>query len=341
MSEAKSTIGAQDNTLLGILSNYIEFDPPVGGASNNLAAPCPFHKGGTEKRSSFYLYTGAGERFGSAFCHTCGEGWSFKGLLRKLGASRTEVDTAAASLGTMLYERPSDAVRAKNLSLENMVLPEHILGVFDLCPVQLVRDGFTKETLKAYDIGFDRELMRITFPVRDHLGNLVGISGRTVIGEREKYHIYRSKLAEVAAGYHLDKTKVLWGLDKVYPRVMSFGAGREPLILCEGFKAAMWVVQAGFQNSVAVMGTYLSFEQLSLVQRSTNSAILFLDNDDPGRKGTSTIIKSIGRKLPGLRIADYGARLGASPDDLSPEQVRTAVQMSIHPLQWSAQYECS
>ena len=42
--------------------------------------------------------------------------------------------------------------------------------------------GSDEVLLQKMDIGFDKEYERITFPIRDIYGNLVGINGRTVTG---------------------------------------------------------------------------------------------------------------------------------------------------------------
>jgi hypothetical protein len=66
--------GGQDlDTLMGLLVPYL--GEPAGrirATAKGAQAPwrCPFHKGGQEKRPSFYLNLSTG----MAFCHTCRRG---------------------------------------------------------------------------------------------------------------------------------------------------------------------------------------------------------------------------------------------------------------------------
>lgn len=340
LSDLKSQTGSSDGSLVLELSKFIAFKP-LPGESVNVPAACPFHKGGTEVKPSFYLYVGPGERYGSSFCHTCGEGWSLKGLLRKLGV--TDIDGIAERTGAVNKTRSREEIERqaiRGLDFGNPVLPEYILGLFDYCPVKLLESGFTKDTLRAFQIGFDAEELRITYPIRDHLGNLIGMSGRTVVGAPEKYRIYKSRFAQLLSGYNVDKSHTLWGIDKLYLPAMAGGGTGEPLVLCEGFKAAMWVYQAGHRNVVAAMGTALSREQIVLVQRTCNRVILFLDNDLPGYRGTLKLLDKQGQNLPNVRVANYGPENeGKSPDDLAPDVVLRALSTAMHPLEWRRQNE--
>ena len=113
-----------------------------------------------------------------------------------------------------------------------------------------------------------------------------------------------------------------------------------PVVVCEGFKAALWVIQAGYPYTVAILGTYLSREQEALLSRITNRVVLFLDNDAPGRKATEKITKNCLRGLD-MRVAHYTEQhLGKSPDDLTEEQVRAAIKTALTPLNWRKSKLC-
>ena len=212
-----------------------------------------------------------------------------------------------------------------------------LLVLYEFKPVQLA-DTFTDETLRRYEIGFDRSLKRITFPIRDHRGVLVGISGRaTRDWQMPRYYIYKEELAQYTPGYSLDKGKVLWGLHLLYETRMRSGRPQPPLVICEGFKAAMWVAQSGYPNVVAAFGTYISPHHVFLLNRVANSVILFLDNDAPGKAATRKTVERLGRdrnRSFDFKIADYRGR-DVSPDDLDPAAVATAITEPLSPGAWS------
>jgi len=324
--------------IVSILQDYITFPERQSGLTD-LAANCPFHKGGKESKPSFYVYVGPPTKNklpGASFCHTCSEGWSLVGLLKKLAVPNSLIDTIQTYVKETYPER-------KEVKLEFgwTQLPEVILGVFSYLPKGLIDTGFDIEILKKYEIGFDRKRKRIIFPIRNHLGELVAVSGRTVRNDWPRYKIYIEEFEEVVNEYSFDKKSVLWGLDKFYNSCMYNDMYVDtPVVVCEGFKAALWVIQAGYPYTVAILGSYLSREQEALLSRITNRVVLFLDNDVPGRKATEKITKNCLRGLD-MRVAHYTEQhLGESPDDLTKEQVRAAIKTAITPLNWRKSKLC-
>ena len=241
--------------IIVLLSEYIEFEDKNGEGSN-LAAKCPFHKGGRESKPSFYVCvkaSGDSSKVGASFCHTCGQGWSLTGLLRKLRIPGKVIDTVRE-----IVSEDGGEAKKKEAKFEWDVLPEISLALYeDHMPVALSKAGFKKDTLLEYEVGFDKPRGRIIFPIRNHHGELVGMSGRTVLDEHPRYKIYQKELHDIRSGYAFKKGTVLWGLDKFYQLRMNTEQ-ETPVVVCEGFKAAMWVWQETGLDTVATMGTHLS-----------------------------------------------------------------------------------
>lgn len=220
-----------------------------------------------------------------------------------------------------------------DLCFDLPVLPEMLLGMFDYCPTSLLEEGFTPEVLRQFDIGFDRERRRITFPLRDHLGNLVGISGRAVAdGQYPRYKIYTREFDEIYRNYTFHKGRMVWGLNRFYQA--SLDRIVEPVVVCEGFKAAMWVAQAGHPYVVALLGTYASAEQRALLLRTTSRIVLFLDNDRAGRDATPVMADLLCGA--DVLVANYGTDEPVSPDDLSGEQLTAAITTAVSPTRLRA-----
>tara|TARA_Y100000114_G_scaffold157286_1_gene188900 strand:- start:6097 stop:7125 length:1029 start_codon:yes stop_codon:yes gene_type:complete len=307
--------------VIAILSEHLRIEEDTKG-KDNLAVYCPFHKDGKETSPSMYVYVGDTtdtKHTGMSFCHTCGDGWSLGSLLKKLGVSRKVIDVVKQSID---YAAPKKPTGLKSRTLfEYPRLPEQILGMFEFQPKALLKEGFDLETLKHFEVGFDRTRKRIIFPIRNHHGDLVGMSGRTTRNESPRYKVYRSELYGIIPNYSFNKSSVLWNLDKIYQRRMNIGSS-QPVVVCEGFKAAMWVAQCGYADTVALLGTHMSMEQEFLLRRVANDVILFLDNDEPGRDAMRKIASRMGGSV---RIANY-KKLGASPDDLNEDEVRLAIE---------------
>ncbi len=318
--------------IVKVLSRWLRFEDATSH-SKDLGVFCPFHGGGKEASPSMYVYVGPpdiNKAPGAAFCHACHKGWSLTRLLQDLGADRAVVDMVRSIISAETRKYKADLIHSINFDLPE--LPERVLSVFDYCPTDMTAKGFTQAILQENDVGYDRDLQRITYGLRDHHGTLVGVSGREMEGvDGGRYKIYKSEFQSIYPGYDIDKSKLLWGLDKFYHTRIS-SASEEPVIVVEGFKAALWVKQAGFDHVVALIGSSLSKPQEVLLGRIANEIVLFLDHDPAGRKATWTIP----RQLKGMevRIVDYGCPHDAQPDDLKVETIREMIDAAPSARIW-------
>lgn len=328
--------------LINLLAQKINFDLDRA-TSTDIPAKCPFHKGGLESKPSFYLYVGPNsqdgtKRTGSAYCHTCVEGWGLSRLLDKLHINSALVDEMVELYDGAPRDESTAEERLLTLDFNRSLhtLPERFLYLWNKAPTDLLRQGFEKKTLKTFDVGFDSQRMRITFPIRDHHGNLVGVSGRTVVNDHPRYKIYKSEIQEHLPTYNIDRKFVVWGLNKFYYAARSgLTATDEPVIVCEGFKAAMWVWQCGYKNVVALLGAKLTEPQKFLLTSVTNKVIVFLDRNSAGFKGTVGMIRELKHEVI-VSIAKYPTdRTKQQPDALTQAQVTDAIENALPYYKWN------
>jgi DNA primase len=306
------------------------------GGSENIMAVCPFHlsrkTGGPEQHPSFAIST----RTGLYFCHSCKEKGNLRQFLLAMGVSNTALHK---QFGLLLeatsknIEPPSDPTRFREAT-DAGPLPEGFLGLFESVPQEMLDIGFTEETLRRFDIGFDEVHQRITFPIRDYVGTLIGVSGRSV----EKDAARRYKIYDVEYEHwglpkrRINMADVLWNVDMVYPHVY-FRTGA-PLVLVEGFKAAMWLYQAGVHNVVALGGSYLKDGQQRIIEHLGCETYVMLDMNDAGKRGTDQIGKMLSRSLP-TRVVTY--RDESQPSDLAPYEILEALDNSTEYFHWLLQ----
>lgn len=304
----------------------------------NINGPCPFHHETTE--GAFYIST----VHGAFLCHGCHAKGSLYTFLKEIGApSRYRHDVMDMVASHLFTKAKKGLVNYhKDPFAGHMPLNEGLLGAFDYCPIDLVRAGFDEEVLKKYEIGFDKEAMRITFPIRNHLGVLMGVAGRTVTGEHPRYKIYIEKdllrFSEKYKGYHFEKKNFLWNMDRVYNE--AFHGDLNHIFVVEGYKAALWLIQHGAWNTVALMGTYLSSMQQRLLSRMDAEVILFLDNTEGAEKGVYEAGKLL-RKSNSIRVCIYpeDRERGTQPDDLSTEELQQTLVQTESFFQWRKSYE--
>jgi len=277
------------------------------GSGDNYMGFCPIHgevPGQSKPSLSINIQTGLWNCFAG-----CGGG-NLRSFLTKVGESRTTIDKIAK-------RTPAPKISRFKVVREADELPERFLGVFDWCPLQLLEAGFSQRVLFENDIGYDKKLSRVTFPIRDKRGKLVGIVGKQPTGEFGKYKVYTTELAEYGLNVpSFSKGDHLWRIDKVAKELET---ARKPVYVVEGFKAALWFCQSGLTNVVALMGSYMTDAQKTLIESLTSKVILCLDNDDAGRAGSL----KISQKLQAVKLYVVPLPEGIhQPDDLSEEELQ-------------------
>jgi DNA primase len=345
--------------VIAVLERHLSLGNYRFSGDSNIKIKCPFHKGGNETKASFSINVD----MGLFQCFTCHVAGSIKVLLKMLGLPKNLVDAETqglkalfdANLANLRKKRRTDCVghdpfRAK------FELPEMVLAAYEYLPTKLVEDGFSVETLQYCEVGFDQFNNRITYPIRDLYGNLAGVAGGRAFDYQEpKYLVYSGKRTDRATGkaipsnfgfwfdedyqydgYEFDNHDYLWGFDRVYPRLF-FGKEEQTLVVVEGYKAAMWCIQAGWTNTVALMGSSMSYRQKQLLLRvRSNKIVFFLDNNEAGWEGTRKITRELHKMSNGVLIARYpdDAHEGCQPDDLTPEAVSSAITSAVNYPTW-------
>lgn len=333
--------------VIALIERYVGRVTKFTGESN-VTMRCPFHKGGQEGSPSFSINVDTG----LFLCFTCKASGAIPKLLTMLGLPKEEVDLETLGIRDELEQnrlrkfwKNRSRLRLQDPMKANPILPEKVLKPYEWCPTSLVDYGFSAELLRYMDIGFDTSNNRITYPIRDMYGNLAGVAGGAVIpGTHPKYKVYKGKWVNpvnkqvVASDYgpsfdemfpeysDFHNHDYLWNFDLVYPRLF-FGDKNQTIVVTEGYKACLWLLQNNFLNTVALMGSAMSTRQLELLRRLDVDVVLFLDNDEAGKLGTHKIGKSLYSINPRVRVAQYPHNAeGSQPDNLSLTELTDAIQ---------------
>lgn len=331
------------------------------GAGGNASTKCPFHKGGQEKTPSFSINLD----LGLFHCFTCHVSGTLRYLLRLLGLPRHLIDQELKAIQPQLEENQRRVEFEKQHFFEGedpfkakKTLPEALLGVYDWCPTQLLEAGFKMELLQDMEVGYDRLKQRVTYPLRDMYGSLAGIvGGRTLPHQEPKYKVYEGGYREEKSrkwvdgdfgtwfdeqfpGFKCENHDLIWNYDRVYPRVLQATSEEESRVfVVEGFKACLWMIQCGYLNTIALMGSYVSNTQQRLLHRLAGPVYLFFDNDDAGRRATRKVGEFLWRPLHGrLKVVQYpeedvqlslSGQSDTQPDDYEAQGVHKFVNDSL------------
>jgi len=127
---------------------------------------------------------------------------------------------------------------------------------------------------------YDRFWARVTFPIRDGSGRILGFGGRTLGTNHPKYlNSPESTL------FH--KGQVLYGLFEARDAIRD----AERVVIVEGYLDALALVEAGIGYAVASLGTALTQLQLRLARRFAPEVVAFFDGD---RAGQAAAVRAFG-----------------------------------------------
>lgn len=151
----------------------------------------------------------------------------------------------------------------------NDVIEESLLSEYVMCPVQWWRDeGMSLSTQREFEVGFDIQSQRIVFPIRNKNGELIGVKGRTVVGDDRKYlYLHRC-----------NKSIELFNLYRALPFIKE----KKRVFVFESEKSTMFASQYGFPESVAICGDALDDVQVQLLKNLGHDIqiILCYDKDE-------------------------------------------------------------
>jgi DNA primase len=151
---------------------------------------------------------------------------------------------------------------------------------------------------------YDRFRARITFPIRDGRGRPQGFGARATRADQKPKYV-NSPEGEL---YH--KKRTLYGIDRARAPIAK--AGRA--VVVEGYTDVIAAHQAGLENTVAVMGTAITPEQLKQLSGHTEEVVLALDADRAGREAMLRAQRVSGSRRLRLLVAAMPA--GEDPADM-------------------------
>lgn len=194
-------------------------------------------------------------------------------------------------------------------------------------PLMMIELGLVKQ--REDGSYYDLMTKRITFPIHDHLGRVVGFSGRTLDDNQVKYlNTPESKIFK--------KGEVLYHLFQASRDIRM----KKKVILYEGFFDVIASYKSGLGNGVATMGTALTKQQATLLKQVTNDVLIAYDGDKAGQQATMKAISILEEAK--IRTDIVGLKDGLDPDDFlkkyGPEAYQNAFKQTIDPLVFSYDY---
>lgn len=255
----------------------------------NWRARCPVHRG--DNNTTFSIFENGRWR-----CFKCGAFGDMARLL--MYVQRLTLQQARDYLGTMPVPFRSLAdiqlppkKRDNKPKLPYELLREATLAPYRrYCPTYLRGRGFSEESLRRYEIGYDNDNHKIVIPVRDAEARLVGLTYRldfdTDRSQPAKYWHDNFAKSIHLYGFHLWRARPL-----------------RRLYLVEGQLDAVRMFQLGYA-ACAIMGSEISQEQVDVLVRHSRaeSLVLAFDNDEAGFKARRNAITKLSKTQFGREL---------------------------------------
>jgi DNA primase len=149
---------------------------------------------------------------------------------------------------------------------------------------------------------YDRFRNRITFPVFNLSGKIVGFGGR-VLDDKDEPKYLNSPETPI-----YQKGKILYGLSLAKDEIRQKGSA----ILVEGNVDVISLYQAGIKNVVSPCGTAFTQNQAHLLARYAEKVFLFFDADSAGQSATFRSVDLLFSE--GLEVFVVSLEQGEDPD---------------------------
>jgi DNA primase len=232
----------------------------------------------------------------------------------------TLASRAGARARGYLADRGLDAAtqlrfRIGYAAAERFALKEHLggLGV----PVEDMIEAGLLVSGDDIQIPYDRFRDRVMFPIGDFAGRIVAFGGRAL--DKDAHKGERPSSRAMAKYLNSPETPLFHKGRMLYNGAGARKAANQgaPVVAVEGYVDVIAMVTAGYEATVAPLGTALTEDQLALLWKMADEPILCFDGDAAGRRAAYRAIDlALPHIKPGKSLRFASLPQGHDPDDL-------------------------
>ncbi|MEZ4332035.1 MAG: DNA primase [Myxococcota bacterium] len=164
---------------------------------------------------------------------------------------------------------------------------------------------------------YDRLRGRLTFPIQDVRGRVIGFGGRALEADQDPKYLNTPETPV------FQKRHAFYGFPDALEAIRRSGRA----IVCEGYFDRIAFARAGLGEALATCGTALSAEHGQALRRRTREVVLVFDGDRAGQAATE---KALAVLLPhGLRVRAALIPGGLDPDDFLAREGADALRRLV------------
>lgn len=297
------------------------YGSPIDPRRGNVHINCPFgmyHSKGLDTSQGLSVKVAPGAR-SVAYCFSC----KTQGTLLFVFEEAAKLDPSFKVVAQFILQRDGPSLSGALARLHDdedgrrQEAPTTDWNAYAaMCarqvPVYLVNRGFVRQDIYKWRLGFDADLQRAIFPVRDEHGTVVGALRRAIHKDQDPRYLD-------TPGAFVWKKSVFYGEHDIDRTVQT-------AIVVEGGPGCIFAARL-FPNVLAIMGadTGIGPVRVEKLQRwGIRTVILMLDNDDAGKDAVYGYITPQGEHVPGLRDGlrnQFVVKVAKLPPKQSPDDV--------------------
>jgi len=181
---------------------------------------------------------------------------------------------------------------------------------------------------------YDRFRRRIMFPIRDRRGAVIGFGARVLDGSQPKY--LNSPETPL-----FRKGQELYGLFEGIEAIRRKGR----VLVCEGYLDVIQLSQAGFEESVAALGTAITSQHVATLLRLSDTVVFAFDGDAAGRNAARRALHATLAVIPDTKRVSFALLPeGEDPDSLirafGAAAIETELARALSLSQWFLKSLC-
>ena len=332
------------NDIVDVVSRYV----PLEQRGGNFWGRCPFHH---EKTASFSVNP-TGQFYYCFGCHKSGDVISFIMGIESLDfndAVKLLAERAKMPLPEVKYD--DDKIKEQKKKKERVYALLKDAAMFYVKNLRgdrankhveyILNRGISSESLVKFGIGaslnfndlvdflkgkgytyqemldsgavavkdskyYDSLGGRLIIPIINQFGQVVAFGGRLL--EKADFAKYKNTQETIV----FSKSNNLYNLNNL--KKLKNQSGLNGVIIVEGYMDTISLVQAGFENVVASMGTALTKDQARILKRYTDKVFISYDGDFAGQKASIRGLEIL--KEEGLDVKVVSLPNGLDPDDV-------------------------
>ena len=264
-------------------NGFSYFSKGYKSVNGYLVVQCPYHKFGREKHPSAQFR----ESDGLFYCFGCKETHSLADVVSHCLQVNGRSWLLENFDGSTIEERNVKFNINSREQQKVKYVDKEILKAYRFTHPYMFERKLNLDTIRKFDIGYDKEHDCITFPNKDEFGNILFIATRNV---NNKYFHYPEGV-----------DKPVYGLYEIY-RERRKGVEINEVYVCESMLDSLAIWSYG-KYAIALNGTGSSHQYELIKKSDLRYLILATDNDDAGKKAREKFRKNVTNKI--IKEVDY------------------------------------